>query len=259
FTPNSGLKEGAAPQFADEVYFPPLEVPAVQGAFLASGEVLASAEDRAVSDAATSLAALKDALKAQAMKRKAKNAEVAKDDSNETGDASAENEEVLGVLNYLRQVAQDTASLLDENRDRYDVFIPPDVPVVETELSSDLDQRPIFTEEGIQWVPLNQADEARADDVAAAPAAETAATPASAVAPGGTREEGRAVDDAVPEDSSSASSRMGGISAGIGASSVGGSAADASSSAAMDRPPAPWESKPHGWTDSHEDALRLGT
>ncbi|KAH9370944.1 hypothetical protein HPB48_012247 [Haemaphysalis longicornis] len=150
FTPNSALKEGAPPQFADEVYFPPMDSPAVQGAFLASGEVLGSVDDKEESSAAdASLAALKEALKAQAMKRKAKvggarckkrkerggggggplapkgeTAEVAKDDSNETGGTSAEGEDVLGVLSYLRQVAQDTASLLDENKDGYDVFIP---------------------------------------------------------------------------------------------------------------------------------------
>lgn len=261
FTPNGDLKEGATPQFADEVYFPPLDSPAVQGAFLTSGEVLTSAEDKAdaAAAAAASLAVLKDALKAQAMKRKAKSAEVAKDDSNETGDAFAESEDVEGVLNYLRQVAQDTASLLDENKDRYDVFIPPDVPVVETELSSDLNQRPIFTEEGIKWVPLRRGDEARAPAETVGEPAQAATSPAASALPDAEgRELSRALDEATSSDDSSSatSSRNGGgssSSAGIAASGTDAS----SSSAALDRPPAPWESKPHGWTDSHEDALRL--
>lgn len=259
FTPNSDLKEGATPQFADEVYFPPLDSPAVQGAFLTSGEVLSSAEDKAdaAAAAAASLAALKDALKAQAMKRKAKSAEVGKEDSNETDDASTDSEDVAGVLNYLRQVAQDTASLLDENKDRYDVFIPPDVPVVETELSSDLNQRPVFTEEGIQWVPLSQGDEARAGDESVAEPAQAPAAATAAVLPDveGGRDMGRVLNEpASLDDSSSASSPNGdGSSAGVAASATDAS----SSSAAMDRPPSPWESKPHGWTDSREDSLRL--
>ncbi|KAL1428024.1 hypothetical protein MTO96_000361 [Rhipicephalus appendiculatus] len=233
--------------------------PAVQGAFLTSGEVLTSAEDKAdaAAAAAASLAALKDALKAQAMKRKAKSAEVAKEDSNETGDASTDSEDVVGVLNYLRQVAQDTASLLDENKDRYDVFIPPDVPVVETELSSDLNQRPIFTEEGIQWVPLSPGAEGRAAEETVAQPAQAPAAEAASVLPDaeGGRDIGRVLNEpASSDDSSAASSPNGdGSSGGVAASATDAS----SSSAAMDRPPSPWESKPHGWTDSREDSLRL--
>lgn len=254
FTPNSGLKEGAPPQFADEVYFPPMDSPAVQGAFLTSGEVLGSVDDKEESNAAdASLAALKEALKAQAMKRKAKTAEVAKDDSNETGGTSAEGEDVLGVLSYLRQVAQDTASLLDENKDRYDVFIPPDVPVVETELSSDLNQRPIFTEDGIQWVSL--ADEERGSDLDAVAPADV---PSPSAAPVLSR--GGELEKAPLEDASSASSSlMGASSSGVVSGSGGSSATDGSSSASLDGDPAaaPWGSKPHGWTESNEDPLRF--
>ncbi|KAL3221801.1 hypothetical protein MRX96_029117 [Rhipicephalus microplus] len=238
FTPNSGLKEGA---------------------FLTSGEVLSSAEDKADAAVASaaSIAALKDALKAQAMKRKPKNTEVAKDDSNETDDASADSEDVAGVLNYLQQVAKDTASLLDENKERYDVFVPPDVPVVETELSSDLNQRPIFTEEGIQWIPLGQGDEGRSAEETVAQPARVPTAPSASVPPEKerSRDIGRVLNEvALSEGSSAASSPNSDGSSGGAATS----ATDApSSSAAMDRPPSPWESKTHGWADSREDSLRL--
>ncbi|CAN7996556.1 unnamed protein product, partial [Ixodes hexagonus] len=230
FTPNVALKQGVPPQFADEVFFPPLDAPAAQSAQLSSGEVVGERDDTADADeAAASLSALKQALKARAAKRRYQGD---KDDSNETGAGgrSEEGEDVIGVLDYLRQMARDTASLLDENTDRYDVFTPPDVPVVETQLSSDLDQKPIFTEGGIEWVPVagenNDGDSSRG---------------VSRTAEAGSTAE-------LPDESRAASSAL-----------MSGDASESSDSEQQQQQlPAPWESEPHRWRDSGEDSHRMG-
>lgn len=230
FTPNMALREGVPPQFADEVFFPPLEIPAAQSSQLSSGEVVGERDDTADTEAAAaSLSTLKEALKARAAKRRYQGD---KDDSNETGRGghTEEGEDVIGVLDYLRQMARDTASLMDENADRYDVFTPPDVPVVETQLSSDLDQRPIFTEGGIQWIPVS--GENNEQDLSRGP---------PQTAEGGSTAE-------FPGDSRDASSSL-----------ISGDASEASDLEQQQQQlPAPWERERQEWKESGDDSLRMG-
>ncbi|KFM58817.1 hypothetical protein X975_10780, partial [Stegodyphus mimosarum] len=63
------------------------------------------------------------------------------------------------------EAAQDTEKLFENFGETSNRFPEDDTPVIKTDLSSDMNQRPAFTEGGMEWLPVNEDSDLASDDV----------------------------------------------------------------------------------------------
>ncbi|XP_064456124.1 receptor-type tyrosine-protein phosphatase N2-like [Ornithodoros turicata] len=243
FTPNVEVTDGISSQFADEVFFPPLSKSAEEA--LLQGTVALQEPENKPEQRSATLPELKEVLKNHADKRRQQGYLIGSDGKD--SEDSEDEELALGLLDYLRQMDKDTASFLDENTGRYDVFTPPDVPVVETELSSDLDQRPVLMEDGaIEWIPVEGRNEESSDDPG----------DSAIVLPESVREDSPQIEEILSVVAEQRSDRSG---ESVPSEKEASQASQNAGGAALESPSSKWDSDAPTWKGSAEEKpLQLG-